>query len=195
MSLPKILLFASGQGSNAAAIIYHLRQRGTAEIAAIVCNKSGAGVLDIAANFGIPTLLISREDLAAEDFPRRVRDSYAPDLIVLAGFLLKIPAAFVAAFPDRIINLHPALLPKHGGAGMWGRHVHNAVLAAGELESGITIHRVNEHYDEGDILLQARCPVEPGDSAETLAARIRRLEHFYLPRCVEFLVEEIGAKS
>jgi phosphoribosylglycinamide formyltransferase-1 len=144
---------------------------------------------------GIATLLISREDLAASDFPQRIRDAYAPDLIILAGFLLKIPAALVAAFPAQIVNLHPALLPKHGGVGMWGRHVHEAVLAAGEVESGITIHRVNEHYDQGDILLQARCPVLPDDNPDTLAARIQRLEHFWLPRCIEFLLVGMNGKS
>ena len=190
MPQPKILLFASGQGSNAAAIIHYFRQTGTAEIAGVVCNRSTAGVLQIAADFGIPMLLISRTELSAEDLPQRLHEIFAPHLIVLAGFLLKLPAPFIEAFPDRIINLHPALLPKHGGAGMWGRRVHEAVLAAGDTESGITIHRVNEHYDEGDILLQARCPVLPGDTADTLAARIRRLEHFWLPRCVEFLLGE-----
>ncbi len=193
--MPRLLLFASGQGSNAEAIIRHVRAGSIAEVAAIVCNKPGAGVLEMADKEGIETLLIDRTTFAAPHFPQQLQQAYAPDLIVLAGFLWRIPATLIEAFPDRIINIHPALLPRHGGKGMWGRHVHETVLAAGETESGITIHRVNEHYDEGDILLQARCPVLRGDSVETLAARVQRLEHFYLPRCVEALLEDAQQPS
>lgn len=188
--MPRLLLFASGQGSNAEAIFRYVRARGIAEVASIVCNKPTAGVLQLASLEGIETLLVDRASFSAPDFARRLQVAYAPDLIILAGFLWQLPVALIEAFPNRIINLHPALLPKWGGKGMWGRHVHEAVLAAGERESGITIHHVNEHYDEGDILLQARCPVLPSDDADTLAARIQTLEHFYLPRCVEFLLEE-----
>lgn len=190
-TMPRLLLFASGQGSNAEAVLHHVLAQGIAEVAGIVCNKAGAGVLEMAAEEGVDTMLVDRASFTAPDFPQRLKQRYAPDLIVLAGFLWKIPATLIEAFPDRIINLHPALLPKWGGKGMWGRHVHEAVLAAREKESGITIHRVNEHYDEGDILLQARCPVLMSDSADTLAKRIQQLEHFYLPRCVEFLLREI----
>lgn len=189
--MPRLLFFASGQGSNAEAIIRHVRAESIAEVAAIVCNKPGAGVLELAAREDIETLLIDRTAFTAPHFPQQLQQAYAPDLIILAGFLWRIPAALIEAFPRKIINIHPALLPRHGGKGMWGRHIHEAVLAAGEEESGITIHRVNEHYDEGDILLQARCPVVPGDSVETLAARVQRLEHFYLPRCAEALLEGV----
>lgn len=182
-----LIVFASGRGSNAEAIIRYFGQQGGARVSLVVCNKAGAGVLDLAARKGIETLLIDRATFCAPDFAGRLQ-AYAPSLLVLAGFLWKIPEAVVAAFPDCIINVHPALLPRHGGKGMWGRHVHEAVLAAGERESGITIHRVNEHYDDGGILLQARCPVLDGDTPETLAARVQQLEHFYLPRAIEFLL-------
>jgi phosphoribosylglycinamide formyltransferase-1 len=190
----RLLLFASGQGSNAEAIIRYFNEAGSAEVIGIVCNKVGAGVISMAAREGINTMLIDRAAFTADDFPRRIQ-AHAPDLIVLAGFLWKIPQALVEAFHGRIINLHPALLPKYGGKGMWGRHVHEAVLTAGEKESGITVHRVNEHYDEGDILLQARCPVLPGDDASALAARIQGLEHFYLPRCVEAVLAGLHEKG
>jgi len=186
--LSKIIFFASGRGTNAAAIYAHLRSQISPEDVLLVCNKPGAGVLDWAAAENIPTLLTNRAAMAEPTFLQSLQ-AHSPDLIVLAGFLLKIPEAVVEAFPNRIINVHPALLPRHGGAGMWGGHVHAAVLAAGDRESGITVHRVNAHYDEGDILLQARCPVLPGDDAEALAARVLRLEHFYLPRVVEGLLQ------
>jgi phosphoribosylglycinamide formyltransferase-1 len=190
----RLVLFASGHGSNAEAILRYFKERGGVEVAAIVCNKPTAGVLQMAAREGIETLIVDRTGFADPGFPARLK-VYAPGLIVLVGFLWKIPAAIIGAFPDKIINLHPALLPKYGGAGMWGRHVHQAVLASGERESGITIHRVNEHYDEGDILLQARTPVLPGDDADALAARIQGLEHFYLPRCVEAVLAGVHGGS
>lgn len=185
--MQSIIIFASGAGSNAAAIIEYLKVNPIAKVALIVCNKAEAGVLSIAEREGIPSLLISKWELDTDEFVQKLA-AETPALIVLAGFLLKIPERIVQVFPDKIINLHPALLPLFGGKGMYGARVHQAVLEAGHRESGITIHYVNEVYDSGAILLQAHCKVESGDTAETLAKRIHGLEHFYLPRVIDYLL-------
>lgn len=187
--MQSLILFASGRGSNCQAIIDHFRGSELARVALIVCNKAGAGVFDIAEKENIPSLLISRADMQQPEFLTQL-SQHNPSLLVLAGFLLKIPEALVKAYPNRIINIHPALLPNYGGKGMYGQFVHEAVLAAGDRESGISIHYVNEHYDEGNILLQARCAIQTADTHETLAARIHRLEHFYYPRVLEFLLRQ-----
>lgn len=181
----RIAVFASGGGSNAQRLIDHFAGNPVAEVSLVVCNKPGAGVLSRAETAGLPVLLIERERFFRGD-------AYLPELkargigfIVLAGFLWKVPTALVAAFPQRIVNIHPALLPKWGGKGMWGHHVHEAVLTAGEAESGITIHYVDEQYDHGDHLFQTRCPVLPGDTPDTLAARVLELEHRWFPEIVE----------
>ena len=183
----RLVVFASGRGSNAAAMIAYFKKTGLAEVSLIVSNKADAGVLELAAEEGIPTLVLDRAGFKDPAFVERLH-AETLSLIVLAGFLWKVPDAVVQAFPNRIVNIHPALLPKHGGKGMWGHHVHEAVLANGDAESGITVHYVNEHYDEGAVLLQARCPVLSSDDADVLAARVLRLEHFYFPRVVEYLL-------
>lgn len=187
----RLIIFASGRGSNAQAIIDFFRPSGTAEVSLIVTNKADAGVLDIAAHENIPAVIVRKAQLETTEFVQSLMDQQ-PALIVLAGFLLKIPEALVAAFPGRIVNIHPALLPAYGGKGMWGHHVHNAVIAAGDVQSGITVHLVDEEYDHGATLLQARCPVEAADTADTLAARIHGLEHYYFPRAIEFLLSQIA---
>lgn len=184
-----LIIFASGKGSNATAIHHYFKQNGKARIALIVTNKADAGVLDLARNEDIPFLIVDNKTLNEALLMEQLQE-YNPSLIVLAGFLRKIPAAMTDAFRDRIINIHPALLPKYGGKGMYGHNVHTAVLAAKEAESGITIHYVNEVYDSGDIILQARCRVADGDDADLLAARIHALEHFYFPRAIEFLLDQ-----
>ncbi len=186
-----LIIFASGRGSNAQAIIDYFRKAGGAEVGLIVSNKADAGVLDIAAREGIPAEIASKKQLESPEFIRSLEERQ-PALIVLAGFLLKIPPALIEAFPGRIVNIHPALLPAYGGKGMWGHHVHNAVLAAKDLQSGITVHLVDEEYDRGATLLQARCPVEADDTADTLAGRIHSLEHYYYPRAIKFLLSRIG---
>lgn len=186
--MQSIIIFASGAGSNAAAIIDYLKANPIARVALIVCNRAEAGVLNIAEREGIPSLLISKAELDTDEFVQKLV-AESPALIVLAGFLLKIPERMVQVFPDKIINLHPALLPLFGGKGMYGAKVHQAVLEAGHTESGITVHYVNEVYDEGTILLQARCKVETEDTADTLAQRIHKLEHFYLPRLIDYLLD------
>jgi phosphoribosylglycinamide formyltransferase-1 len=184
-----IIVFASGTGTNTQAIIDFFKGGDKARVSLIVCNKPGAGVLDIAGKEQIPSLLIDKTQFSNPELAATLA-SYKPSLIVLAGFLWKIPGYLVDAFPGRIINIHPALLPAYGGKGMYGQHVHSAVLQAGDKESGITIHYVNEVYDSGNILLQARCPVYAGDDAAGLASRIHRLEHYYLPRTIEFLLDD-----
>ncbi|HET8573485.1 MAG TPA: phosphoribosylglycinamide formyltransferase [Edaphocola sp.] len=182
-----IIIFASGQGSNAAAIIQYFKPRPEVRIRAIVCNNPQAGVIQLAEQQGIPCLMTDRAMFKSEALAEQLRE-LGPDLVVLAGFLWKIPGSLIRAFPHKIINLHPALLPKYGGKGMYGRYVHEAVKAAGEKESGITIHLVNENYDEGAVLLQAYCPVRSADTPDDIARRIHHLEHFYLPRLIDFLL-------
>lgn len=184
-----LIIFASGKGSNAQAIINHFKANGKATVSLIVSNKADAGVLDIARNEHIPYLVIDRQTFKETLLVDQLQ-SYKPSLIILAGFLWKVPDTIIHAFKDRIINIHPALLPLHGGKGMYGHHVHQAVIAAGSSESGITIHYVNEVYDSGNIILQARCKVLDTDTPDDLAQRIHSLEHFYFPKTVEFLLDQ-----
>jgi phosphoribosylglycinamide formyltransferase-1 len=173
----KIAVFASGAGSNAAKIIEHFKNHVSAKVSVIVCNNPEAGVLKIAANENIPSLIIEKERFFRGDAYIKDLKKKKIDLIVLAGFLWKIPDSLIKAFRNKIINIHPALLPKYGGKGMYGLAVHEAVIAAKEKESGITIHFVDELYDHGKIIFQARCPVLKNDTAESLAQRIHALEH------------------
>ncbi len=184
--MKNITIFASGNGTNAQAIIDHLAQQAYARVALIVVNKPEAYVIQRAKKHNIPVELISRKDSPAELLELLAR--YATDFIVLAGYLALIPSQVVATYSHRIINLHPALLPKFGGKGMFGEHVHTAVLAAHEKVSGITIHYVDEQYDTGFPILQASCPVNPQDTPQTLAERIHLLEHRYLPFVLNLLL-------
>lgn len=183
-----IAIFASGAGSNAQKIIDHFRNHVSIKPGLIVCNKPGAGVLGIAKRENIPFLLIEKEKFFRGD-------GYVPELkeknidfIVLAGFLWKIPSALIKAYSGRIINIHPALLPKYGGKGMYGHFVHEAVIASGDKESGITVHYVDEIYDHGKIIFQDKCEVVPTDTAETLAQKIHELEHKNFPAVIEKLL-------
>jgi len=182
-----LIIFASGAGTNADAIINYFQTNGGATVSLIVTNKPQAGVIKIAERENIPFLIINKQTFHETLFIEQLTD-YKPSLIVLAGFMWKVPEALVHAFPGRIINIHPALLPAFGGKGMYGHHVHEAVIAHKEQESGITIHYVNEHYDKGNIILQARCDVKAEDGPKELAARIHKLEHFYYPRTIAFLL-------
>jgi formyltetrahydrofolate-dependent phosphoribosylglycinamide formyltransferase len=186
--ITKIAIFASGAGSNAANIIHFFEDRNDIQIALIVCNKPGAGVLQIAEKNGVPTLMIEKDRFAKGD-------AYLPELlklridfVILAGFLWKVPAALIAGYPNKIINIHPALLPKYGGKGMYGSKVHEAVIAAGEKESGITIHFVNEHYDDGATIFQANCNIDAMDTPDTLAAKIHDLEYAHFPKQIDELL-------
>lgn len=183
--MKSLAIFASGSGTNAAAIMDYFRDHAEIKVAHVYSNKSDAGVLAKAAERGIATTVFSKDDLYNNGrIPQMLRDQRI-DYIVLAGFLWLVPGDLILSYKDRIVNIHPALLPAYGGKGMHGMHVHQAVLDAGEAESGITIHLVNEEYDAGGILFQARLFVWPGMTAGTLAQRIHRLEHFYYPRFLE----------
>lgn len=189
-----LIIFASGAGSNAKAIIEYFKKNPVAKVTLIVCNKPGAGVIRIAEEKSIPVLMIDKAFVKeGKLLPELIK--YNPSLIVLAGFLWKVPDEVVAHFQDQIINIHPALLPKYGGKNMYGNNVHEAVITAKEKESGITIHYVNEVYDEGRIIMQARCTVSGMDNAASLAQNIHILEHFYFPRTIEFLLAQSSHKQ
>jgi phosphoribosylglycinamide formyltransferase-1 len=188
----KIAVFASGAGSNAAQIINWFRKNQTIRVALIVCNKPEAGVLRIADAENIPSFIIDKEKFFQSDIYIKELKENKIDFIVLAGFLWKIPAALIKAFPERIINIHPALLPKHGGKGMYGNYVHQAVIDNKETQSGITVHYVDDVYDNGKIIFQATCPVLENDTAATLAQRIHTLEHEHYPAVIERFISGIG---
>jgi formyltetrahydrofolate-dependent phosphoribosylglycinamide formyltransferase len=187
----RVAIFASGAGSNAQKIIDHFSQHTDIKIALIVCNKPGAGVLTIAEKENIPTLIIEKEQFFRGNAYVDELKQHNVDFIVLAGFLWKVPVALVKAFPQSIINIHPALLPNYGGKGMYGRFVHEAVIAAKEKESGISIHYVDELYDHGKLIFQARCIIDETDTADSLAQKIHALEHEHYPIIVEKLVREL----
>jgi len=191
--MKKLAVFASGTGTNAQKIIDHFSLSGkAAKVSLVVCNKPGAGVVHIAATASIPVLLIERDRFFKGDAYLADLKGNEIDFIILAGFLWKIPQALIDAYPRRIINIHPALLPRYGGKGMYGNFVHEAVIAAGDSESGITIHYVDEHYDHGDIIYQAKCPVDQNESAESLSKKVHALEHRYFPEVIEKAINEAG---
>lgn len=187
----RIAILASGSGTNAQRLITHFQGRTDAEVVLVGCDDPRAGVIQRAWDLQVPCYLFSGTQLRDGTVLRELQHLQV-GLVVLAGFLRLIPATMVQAFPKRIINIHPALLPNYGGKGMYGHHVHAAVIAASESESGITIHYVNERYDEGEHLFQAKCPVLPNDTPDTLAARVHALEHEHYPQVVEQLVRAIG---
>ncbi|MFN8308900.1 MAG: phosphoribosylglycinamide formyltransferase [Chitinophagales bacterium] len=180
-----LAVFASGGGSNARAILEYFRNREDLRVSVIVCNKEGAGVFEVAKAFGVPAVLVKKAELNNEGSMLELLARYEVDGIVLAGFLLLIPSFLVRAFEGKILNIHPALLPRFGGPGMHGMHVHRAVVEAGETESGPSIHLVNERYDEGAVIHQARTPIDKGDTAEAVAKKVLVLEHYWYPRVIE----------
>jgi len=186
MSL-KIALFASGSGSNAENIIRYFSTSNKLIFPLILSNKAEAFIHERAKLLQIPSFTFSREEFAQSDVVVDFLKQHNIDAIVLAGFLLKIPQNIINAFPNKIINIHPALLPKYGGKGMYGHHVHQAVADAGEKESGITIHYVNSNYDEGNIIFQTKCPVLPTDTADTIAQKVHELEYNYYPKIIQKL--------
>lgn len=181
----KLAILASGNGSNAENIMNYFKDKADlGQVVVLLANHDDAPVLKRAAKFGVPTVTFTKKEL---DETTKVDDalkSYDVDFVVLSGFMLKMPERLVSQYPNAMVNIHPALLPKFGGKGMYGHHVHEAVLAAGEKESGITIHYVNEHYDSGSIIFQAKCPVEPSDTPDTLAARVHELEYRWFPEVI-----------
>ena len=190
--MKQIAIFSSGTGSNAKKIIDHLlslkeKSISTPDVSLIVCNKPEAGVLKIAAQYNIPTLLIEKEKFFRGSAYIDELKTTGVDFIVLAGFLWRVPVALIKAYRGKMINIHPALLPKYGGKGMYGSFVHEAVIANKEQESGITIHYVDEVYDHGQIILQATCLVSEADTPETLAKKVQVLEHRHFPAAVSLL--------
>lgn len=183
----KIALFASGSGSNAENIANYHSKSSVFEFPLIISNKADAYVHERAKKLQIPSFTFPREVFLAGDEIITLLKEYEIDYIVLAGFLLKIPTSLVEAYPNKIINIHPALLPKFGGKGMYGQHVHQAVADAGETESGITIHYVNGNYDEGNIIFQAKCPILPTDTPDMIAEKVHALEYEHFPRIISEL--------
>lgn len=169
----------------------HFKRHNDAEVAIILTNNPQAYVLQRADNFEIPSHVFNRQEFYEGDDVIRLLKNLNVDIIVLAGFLWLVPQSLLKAFPNKIINLHPALLPKYGGKGMYGDNVHKAILAAGEEESGITIHFVNEHFDEGEVIHQSRFKIEPGDTLEMIKFKGQQLEHHHFPRVVENLLKKM----
>jgi phosphoribosylglycinamide formyltransferase-1 len=185
--MKRLAILASGSGSNAEKIMEYFAHSSKGKVVLVAANKTTAGVLARAQKFGVPTFTFTRPELEEGLLLEKFRGTQV-DWVILAGFLLKVPDALIRAFPNRMVNIHPALLPKYGGKGMYGHHVHEAVKAAGDTESGITIHLVNEHYDEGKIIFQAATSLLPEDSAETIAAKVLALEHRYFAEVIENLL-------
>ena len=183
----RIIIFASGSGTNAENIVKYFKNSQLASVNLIVSNNSKAGVLDRAKKLGIPSRVYSKKEMATESFMKFLKKE--ADFIVLAGFLLKIPESIIKSFPDSIVNIHPALLPKYGGKGMYGNYVHEAVVANKETETGITIHYVNENYDEGTIIFQTSVKLSENDSADDVAAKIHKLEQENFPEVLEGILK------
>jgi phosphoribosylglycinamide formyltransferase-1 len=186
--MKNIAILASGEGSNALRIIEHFRGSDKARVALVISSKGEAPVVEKAMMANVPVMILaSKREFAKPAFTAFLKKQNI-DLIVLAGFLFLIPGHLISAFPNKIINIHPALLPKHGGKGMYGHKVHEAVLGAKDKESGISIHYVNERFDEGKVIFQATCAVDANDTAETLAHKIHQLEHAHFSKVIEGLV-------
>ncbi len=188
--MKKVAIFASGSGSNAEQITSYFADSQTISVDLFLSNNPQAGVIERGRRLGIPTVLFDRKTFTQTSKIVDLLQNQQIDYVVLAGFLWLIPENLVNAFPDKIINIHPALLPKYGGKGMWGHFVHEAVVANGERESGITIHFVNEHYDEGKAIFQAKCEILPTDSPEEVAAKVLVLEHKYFPEVIEKVIQK-----
>ncbi len=187
----RIAVFASGSGSNAENLIAYFNERKTGKVVLVLSNKAEAGVLERTQRMGVLSRVFSSADWKTGEAILRVLREEQVDFIVLAGFLLRVPDMLLHAYPNRIVNIHPSLLPRHGGKGMYGDRVHQAVIEQGDTETGITIHYINEHYDEGNVIFQATCPVHPGDTYQDVAARVHQLEYQYYPHIVEQLLQKV----
>lgn len=188
--MKRIVIFASGSGSNAENLIHFFNNQDNATVTQVLTNNPKAKVLERAKKLQVSALSFNKIALIETDDVLNILKASKPDIIVLAGFLWKFPEHILNAFPNKVINVHPALLPKFGGKGMYGMHVHRAVVTNKETETGITIHYVNEHYDEGAIIFQAKCPVEAKDTAEDVATKIHELEMEHFPKIVNQLLSE-----
>ncbi len=185
--MKRLAILASGSGSNAEKILEHFQNSEIAEVALVASNKADAFVLERAKKFDVPTFTFSRKEMDSGVLLEKLQRENI-DWVILAGFLLKIPVELTRGFPDRMVNIHPALLPKYGGKGMYGSFVHEAVKAAGEKETGITIHLVNENYDEGRIVFQASTPLTSDDTPDSIAEKVHALEHKHFPEVIEGLL-------
>jgi len=187
----RIAIFASGSGSNAQRIMEHFKKHTDAEVAIVLTNNPEAYVLQRADNFEIPTHIFEKREFYESNNVINLLKNLHIDIIVLAGFLWLVPENLLKAFPNRIINIHPALLPKYGGKGMYGDRVHKSIMANGDEESGITIHFVNENFDEGEIIHQSRFRIEKDDDLEMIKFKGQQLEHLHYPRVVEQLLKKM----
>ena len=185
----RIAIFASGSGSNAENIIRHFIDNESVDVVLVLSNRPNALVLERAQKYLIPTLVFTNDQLKNSSIVNDVLKEYNASIIVLAGFLLKIPELIIQNYPNSIVNIHPALLPKYGGKGMYGMNVHRAVVQNQEKETGITIHYVNEHYDEGAIIFQASCAIDANDTPELVQNKVQQLEAIHFPRVIESIIQ------
>jgi len=189
--MKNIAIFASGSGTNTANLIRFFRTSQFGKVRIVLSNRPDAGVLDRAKSLGVETFVFSREQFYSSHEVLNLLLERDIDYIILAGFLWLVPDYLLKPYENKIVNIHPALLPKYGGKGMYGSRVHIAVIDAGEAESGITIHHVNQDYDEGDIIFQARCEIEPGETPDSLAKKIHELEYAHFPTVIESLLKKL----
>ena len=189
--MKNIAIFASGSGTNAENLIHFFRTSQLGRIRIVLTNRADAGVIKRAQSLDVETIVFTREQFYNSKKVVDLLFERDIDFIVLAGFLWLVPESLLQSFENKIVNIHPALLPKYGGKGKYGFHVHRAVINAGDTESGISIHCVNQKYDDGDLVFQARCSIEPGETPESLAGKIHELEYEHFPRIVEKLLEEL----
>ena len=192
--MKRIAIFASGSGSNAEKICTYFSGRTDVEVSLILTNNPQAGVIQRARKLHIPVVVFDRKTFYETERILNLLQNEGVDFIVLAGFMMLIPEFLVKGYPDRMVNIHPALLPKHGGKGMYGHFVHEAVVEAKDKQSGITIHFVNEHYDEGNIIFQETCDVLETDSPDDVAAKVQVLEHQHYPRVVDEVVAKLDTR-
>lgn len=192
-SIRNIVLFASGSGSNVENIYNYFREEPRIRIVGVLCNRTDAGVIERCKRLKIPLYCFNREAFREENGLLALLTGLKPDLIVLAGFLWKIPESFILQFPQQLINIHPALLPKYGGKGMYGSHVHQAVSNSGDIKTGITIHWVNSAYDEGGIILQKQVTIEAGENPENIASKVHQLEYTHYPEVIAGLLLSNGS--
>ena len=190
--MSEIAIFASGAGSNADRILHFLKEtQSNVEVDCVLTNKKGVGIYEVTQNHGVPLFHFSNADFEEGLLVLQLLQKRKIEWIVLAGFLRKVEPILVDGYSDRIFNLHPSLLPKYGGKGMYGKNVHKAVLEAGEIESGISIHLVNSEFDKGEIVFQAKCTIEKGQTVEELAEKIQKLEHQYFPKTIVQFINEV----
>ncbi|UII22931.1 phosphoribosylglycinamide formyltransferase [Fulvivirga ligni] len=188
--MTRVAIFASGSGSNAQKIAEYFKDDKEVEVALILSNKKDAFVLERAKNLGLPSFVFTKSEFTDSEKVLDQLKEHKIDFIVLAGFLLLIPEYLVEAYPNKMVNIHPALLPKYGGKGMYGDRVHQAVCEAGETETGITIHYVNNKYDEGEIIFQASAPVDQGDTPDMVASKVHELEYMHYPKVIESVIKK-----